>query len=112
MDQRSLRSLVVSKRWMRSLRLSGVGSIQPNWKYDVPGKVTRELEAVFQNYVKAHLLRAGFPRSGIDRRPVSLQAKLAVRAEAHQFQTGGIRLAVDEDQVGLEMTIAKIALFA
>jgi hypothetical protein len=41
-----------------------------------------------------------------------LQAKLAVRAEAHQFQTGGIRLWVDENQVGLEMTIAKIALLA
>ncbi len=41
-----------------------------------------------------------------------LQAKLAVRAEAHQFQTGGIRHSVDENQVGLEMTIAKIAPFA
>jgi hypothetical protein len=40
---------------------------------------------------------------------ISLQAKLAVRAEAHQFHTGGIRLSVDENQVGPEVTIPKIA---
>ncbi len=39
---------------------------------------------------------------------IRLQAKLAVRAEAHEFQTGGIRLSVDENQVGFEMAIAKI----
>ena len=38
-----------------------------------------------------------------------LQTKLTMRADAHEFQTGGIRLSVDENQVGLEMTIAKIA---
>src|ERR1019366_8363699 len=31
-----------------------------------------------------------------------LQTKLAMRADAHQFQAVGIRLSVDEDQVGLE----------
>ena len=43
--------------------VAGVGSIQPNWKYDAPGKVTRELEAAFQKYVNAHFLRTGIPRS-------------------------------------------------
>ena len=61
---------------------------------------------------------AAFPRQyGENRGPTKqvpatlalrLQAKLAVRAEAHQFQTGGFRLSVDENQVGLEMAIAKI----
>ena len=41
--------------------VAGVGSIQPNWTYPAPGKVTRELEAAFQDYVKAHLLRVGIP---------------------------------------------------
>jgi branched-chain amino acid aminotransferase len=41
----------------------GVGSIQPNWKYPAPGKVTTELARAFQGYVKAHLLRDGIPRS-------------------------------------------------
>jgi branched-chain amino acid aminotransferase len=36
--------------------VAGVGSIQPNWKYPAPGKVTRELAAAFQDYVKAYLL--------------------------------------------------------
>jgi branched-chain amino acid aminotransferase len=43
--------------------VAGVGSIQPNWKYPAPGKVTRELEAAFQQYVKDHLQRAGVPRA-------------------------------------------------
>jgi branched-chain amino acid aminotransferase len=41
--------------------VAGVGSIEPNWKYPAPGKVTRELAAGFQNYVKAHLNRAAGP---------------------------------------------------
>jgi branched-chain amino acid aminotransferase len=43
--------------------VAGVGSIQPNWKYPAPGKVTREIESAFQNYVKAHLYRSAVPRS-------------------------------------------------
>ena len=39
---------------------------------------------------------------------IRLKSKLAVRAEAHEFQAGGIRLSVDENQVGFEMAIAKI----
>jgi len=58
-------------------------------------------------FIPAHWLPVG-PKER-HKRSVSLQTKLAVRAEAHQFQTGGIRLSVDENQVGLEMTIAKIA---
>jgi branched-chain amino acid aminotransferase len=42
--------------------VAGVGSIQPNWKYPAPGKVTREIEAAFQNYVKGHLHHAAVPR--------------------------------------------------
>lgn len=42
--------------------VAGVGSIYPNWKYPAPGKITRELAAAFQQYVKAHLQRAGVPR--------------------------------------------------
>jgi branched-chain amino acid aminotransferase len=42
--------------------VAGVGSIQPNWKYPAPGKVTHEIAAAFQNYVKAHLQRAGIHR--------------------------------------------------
>jgi branched-chain amino acid aminotransferase len=37
--------------------VAGVGSIQPNWSFPAPGKVTRELAVAFQNYVKAHLRR-------------------------------------------------------
>ena len=43
--------------------VAGVGSIQPKWNYPAPGKVTRELEAAFQEYVQRHLLRAHRPRS-------------------------------------------------
>jgi branched-chain amino acid aminotransferase len=39
----------------------GVGSIDPKWNYRAPGKVTREIEAAFQNYVKAHLPGVGVP---------------------------------------------------
>ena len=42
--------------------VAGVGSIQPNWKYPAPGKITRAIEAAFQNYVQAHLQRAAAPR--------------------------------------------------
>ena len=35
--------------------VAGVGSIQPKWTYTAPGKVTRELAAAFQAYVKKHL---------------------------------------------------------
>jgi branched-chain amino acid aminotransferase len=42
--------------------VAGVDSIQPNWKYPAPGKVTQEIAAAFQNYVQAHLQRAGVPR--------------------------------------------------
>jgi len=38
--------------------VAGVGSIQPNWRYSSPGKVTRELAAAFQSYVRTHLQRA------------------------------------------------------
>ena len=43
--------------------VAGVGSIHPNWKYPAPGKVTREIESTFRDYVKAHLQRAGGARS-------------------------------------------------
>jgi branched-chain amino acid aminotransferase len=43
--------------------VAGVGSIHPNWKYPAPGKVTREIAAAFQDYVKAHLKRGGVARS-------------------------------------------------
>ncbi|MGO8817541.1 MAG: aminotransferase class IV [Terriglobia bacterium] len=43
--------------------VAGVGSVQPKWTYPAPGKVTREIEAAFQKYVKAHLQRAGVAHS-------------------------------------------------
>jgi branched-chain amino acid aminotransferase len=43
--------------------VAGVGSIQPKWTYPAPGKVTRELEAAFQDYVKTHLQRVGVAHS-------------------------------------------------
>jgi branched-chain amino acid aminotransferase len=43
--------------------VAGVGSIQPNWTYPAPGKITRKIAAAFQNYVQAHLHRAPGPRS-------------------------------------------------
>jgi branched-chain amino acid aminotransferase len=43
--------------------VAGVGSIQPKWTYPAPGKVTREIEAAFQDYVKTHLQRAGIAHS-------------------------------------------------
>jgi branched-chain amino acid aminotransferase len=43
--------------------VAGVGSIQPNWKYPSPGKVTAELVGAFQKYVQAHLHRAGVQRA-------------------------------------------------
>ena len=42
--------------------VAGVGSIQPKWKYQAPGKVTSELAGAFQKYVQAHLRRAGVHR--------------------------------------------------
>jgi branched-chain amino acid aminotransferase len=38
--------------------VAGVGSIQPQWEYSAPGKVTRDLAAAFRNYVHSHLKRA------------------------------------------------------
>jgi branched-chain amino acid aminotransferase len=38
--------------------VAGVGSIQPNWKYSAPGKITQEITAAFQKYVQGHLRRA------------------------------------------------------
>ncbi len=38
--------------------VAAVESIRPNWKFHAPGKITREIAAAFQNYVKSHLLRA------------------------------------------------------
>ena len=35
--------------------VAGVGSIEPHWTFPAPGKVTRELAAAFQNFVKAKL---------------------------------------------------------
>ena len=43
--------------------VAGVGSIQPNWNYPSPGKVTTELAGAFQKYVQAHLHRAGVQRA-------------------------------------------------
>ena len=43
--------------------VAGVGSIQPNWKYPAPGKVTGELAAAFREYVKTHLRRAPVSRA-------------------------------------------------
>jgi branched-chain amino acid aminotransferase len=43
--------------------VAAVGSISPNWKYPAPGRVTHELEAAFQQYVKTHLRRSTSPRS-------------------------------------------------
>jgi branched-chain amino acid aminotransferase len=43
--------------------VAGVGSIQPKWKYQAPGKVTSELAVAFQKYVQAHLQRSGVHRS-------------------------------------------------
>ncbi len=37
--------------------VAAVESIQPKWKYQAPGKITREIAAAFQNYVKTHLHR-------------------------------------------------------
>jgi branched-chain amino acid aminotransferase len=41
--------------------VAGVGSIQPKWNYVSPGKITSEIEAAFQNYVQAHLVRTSAP---------------------------------------------------
>jgi branched-chain amino acid aminotransferase len=38
--------------------VAGVGSIDPNWKFPAPGKITRQLAVAFQSYVKAHLQHA------------------------------------------------------
>jgi branched-chain amino acid aminotransferase len=43
--------------------VAGVGSIQPKWIYAAPGKVTGELAAAFQEYVKNHLQRVGVHRA-------------------------------------------------
>ena len=42
--------------------VAGVGSIAPNWKYAAPGKITREIEAAFQDFVKAYLQPVPSPR--------------------------------------------------
>jgi len=41
--------------------VAGVGSIHPNWTFPAPGKVTRELETAFQNFVNAQMRGAGVP---------------------------------------------------
>ena len=38
--------------------VAAVGSIDPNWKFPTPGKVTSALAQVFQSYVKAYLNKA------------------------------------------------------
>jgi branched-chain amino acid aminotransferase len=43
--------------------VAAVGSISPHWSYPAPGKVTRELEAAFQQYVRTHLRRSATPHS-------------------------------------------------
>jgi len=43
--------------------VAGVGTISPNWNYLAPGRVTRELEADFQQYVRTHLRCTAPPRS-------------------------------------------------
>ena len=58
--------------------VAGVGSIQPNWKYPAPGKITRELAAAFQNYVKAHLQRAAVPAPDLHAKNSSSLAPFAV----------------------------------
>ena len=40
--------------------VAGVGSIHPHWTYAAPGKITQEIEAAFQQYVRSHL--KGTPR--------------------------------------------------
>jgi branched-chain amino acid aminotransferase len=42
--------------------VAAVGAISPNWDYLAPGRVTRELETAFQQYVRTHLRRATPPR--------------------------------------------------
>jgi branched-chain amino acid aminotransferase len=44
--------------------VAAVGSIHPNWSYATPGKITRALEAAFQQYVRSHLRRAAPRPSG------------------------------------------------
>ena len=43
--------------------VAGVGSIQPNWKFPSPGKVTAELAVLFQKYVQAHLHGISVPHA-------------------------------------------------
>src|SRR5258708_21665371 len=42
----------------------------------------------------------------------ALQTQFAVGTEAHQFKAFGVRLAVNEDQVGAKMAVAVIFPFA
>jgi branched-chain amino acid aminotransferase len=45
--------------------VAGVGSIQPNWSFPAPGKITVEIEAAFQDYVKSYLRRVGGSRARV-----------------------------------------------
>jgi branched-chain amino acid aminotransferase len=42
--------------------VAAVGSIQPNWEYPAPGKVTSQIAVAFQKHVKTHLQRTAAPR--------------------------------------------------
>lgn len=39
--------------------VAGVGAVHPNWQFPCPGKLTRELTAVFKAYVKSRIVAAG-----------------------------------------------------
>ena len=52
------------------------------------------------------------PPSGERRRPAVSQPELAMRAQAYQFETVVIRLAVDKDEVRSDVAVAMIAPFA
>jgi branched-chain amino acid aminotransferase len=47
--------------------VAGVGSIQPNWKYPAPGKVTQQLAVAFQSYVNAQMSSSHGLRSDTER---------------------------------------------
>jgi hypothetical protein len=50
--------------------------------------------------------------SNLKRAPPSSQAKLAMRAKAHEFEAVVIRLAVDENEIRSDVAVAVIAPFA
>ena len=52
----------------------------------------------------------GIPEALVDERPPRadvLEAQFAMRAQAHEPQNIGVRLLVDEHEIGFEMAVSK-----